>query len=1130
MNKNRRAKRRGQLQRRLRGQAQAQRRRPVTAPERLEQRLPLTVEMAPFQNPFWALDVNDDGSLSARDVFIGAQSLFFNGRRELVAPAVAGDPDGAEGEADGSMMYIDVNGDNTHDARDVLASVQGLLEGEGPQVEITMTARNAAGTPITSANVGDQIGLLVTIEDIRDPDDPDFPQLAGDPDNLGIFSAGFDFQHSTNVSFIDADPGADGTYTLLTTGAFVPSAGFLDEAGIIQADFGLSGPVGAGPFEMYELNFQIDDSGLDAMDDSTTTEVNTAVGFAVLGNDELFTEISFRRQPATEEIITSLGVNGANDPAVPANEVVGDSLVTLSLNTQFTNLQVVSVTPGSGMAAVDDKGTADPLDDEIVFTPATDFFGTSNIGYSVSDGAGGTDTATLVVTVNPPARPLAVADPINVIVEDSTANDITGGVFNIYANDILNPGATSVTLEAFTMPQFGTLTNPSGNQLLYTPPANFEGVDTFTYTINDDSGQGEDSTATVTITIVEDNDAVTANPDSDTTAEGVDKTILGSFLLSNDDPGAGEDATRTDGQPAQTLTITGVSPMSTAGGTVTLNGGNVIYSPPSDDFVGTDTFTYTISDNGTTAGDDDFSTDTATVTVTVTEVNDAPVPGAFSIQTSEGSPAAPFSTSTLTGLASPGGGTDEDNQTISFVSVSSTSAAGGTVSLLNGQITYTPPDAFFNGSDSFTYVIEDDGTTNGNPAAEQATGTVNVTVTEINNAPTADEDLVDGIKDAPVVIPVTDLLNGDTAGPANESDQTLTVIDVDTTTTGATVTLDDRGTADPLDDLITYTPPSGFVGEDTFTYTIEDDGTTDGDDNFMTAVGTVRVNVRDFIPSVLSGFSYLDVDFDGVKDGSEDPLAGVTIILEGPDGTQTTTTDANGFYEFTNLAPGSYTIRQVQPMFLVNSQETIGSQGDPANLNSNANDNQILVSITGQGGVTGTDNNFGEFGIQAGFLSILDLRSGPFPEVGVLTGTTMGGEQYWQSMLGGWQNAVEIETHIGPAMQSVMVRVRDSNDDWHERTFSLATERRIRLMGSDPSLGYIVRIEGSAADLGFTDLAAAQSPEAAEVEGEANAAASLGEAIEQLELLAFGLDQFTPSDEAEVLSPDAVDAALAEFA
>jgi hypothetical protein len=97
-----------------------------------------------------------------------------------------------------------------------------------------------------------------------------------------------------------------------------------------------------------------------------------------------------------------------------------------------------------------------------------------------------------------------------------------------------------------------------------------------------------------------------ANPDVAATHQATPVSIRAAKLLAND--------TDPDGDH---LTLTGVSPASGQGGTVTLTGGVVTYTPDPA-FVGTDTFTYDIADGrgGTAEG---------TVTVTVTAGPTGPV-------------------------------------------------------------------------------------------------------------------------------------------------------------------------------------------------------------------------------------------------------------------------------------------------------------------------------------------------------------------------------------------------------------------------------------------------------------------------------------------------------------------------
>jgi PKD repeat protein len=85
---------------------------------------------------------------------------------------------------------------------------------------------------------------------------------------------------------------------------------------------------------------------------------------------------------------------------------------------------------------------------------------------------------------------------------------------------------------------------------------------------------------------------------------------------------------------------------------------------------------------------------------------------------------------------SPGVGPGESAQTLQVTAISATSQAGGTVVLAGSVVTYTPPAGFY-GSDSFTYTIQDNGTTNGQPDPKTAVGTVMLTVNFVNKLPVA---------------------------------------------------------------------------------------------------------------------------------------------------------------------------------------------------------------------------------------------------------------------------------------------------------------------------------------------------------------------------------------------------------
>ena len=98
----------------------------------------------------------------------------------------------------------------------------------------------------------------------------------------------------------------------------------------------------------------------------------------------------------------------------------------------------------------------------------------------------------------------------------------------------------------------------------------------------------------------------------------------------------------------------------------------------------------------------------------------------------------------------------------------------GSVSLVAGTVTYTP-EADFNGL--ATASTTRSGQRHHQRRADFKTGTVyvNVTVTEVNDAPTAERRLEDRRRGRHALLPGSDLTANDCAGPANESGQTLTV-------------------------------------------------------------------------------------------------------------------------------------------------------------------------------------------------------------------------------------------------------------------------------------------------------------------------------------------------------------------
>lgn len=153
-------------------------------------------------------------------------------------------------------------------------------------------------------------------------------------------------------------------------------------------------------------------------------------------------------------------------------------------------------------------------------------------------------------------------------------------------------------------------------------------------------------------------------------------------------------------------------------------------------------------------------------------------------------------------------------QSLTVTAVSDPAKGNATINP-NGTITYTP-DANANGQDSFTYTVVD---ANG----DFDTATVTVTVTPVNDAPDAVNDTARAPRNGAVTITVR----------ANDTDvdgDTITVTEVGAAAKGSAVV---NGNS-----TVTYTPNPGYVGPDSFTYTISDGkGGTD--------TATVNVTVAD---------------------------------------------------------------------------------------------------------------------------------------------------------------------------------------------------------------------------------------------------------------------------------------------
>ena len=341
---------------------------------------------------------------------------------------------------------------------------------------------------------------------------------------------------------------------------------------------------------------------------------------------------------------------------------------------------------------------------------------------------------------------------------------------------------------------------------LYTPNPDFNGVDRFSFTVSD--GLTTSSAGTVTVEVSPVNDAPVAGADAAAAQQDTALELPVAGLLANDVPGPANEA-------GQTLTVTAVTTSAASHGSATLVGGTITYTPDAG-FTGTAVITYTVCDDGTTAGQPDPRCNDGTITITVDAgANEPPTADPQTVSAVEDTP-LPV---TLTG-------SDPDGDPPTFAVAAG--PAHGTLSGTAPNLTYTPAADYY-GPDSFTFTASDG-------QDQSAPATVAITVTEVNDAPVAGADAAAAQQDTALELPVAGLLANDVPGPANEAGQTLTV-------TAVTTSAASHGSATLVGGTITYTPDAGYTGPATIAYTVCDDGTTAGQPDPRCNDGTITITV-----------------------------------------------------------------------------------------------------------------------------------------------------------------------------------------------------------------------------------------------------------------------------------------------
>ncbi|MDH5631497.1 MAG: Ig-like domain-containing protein [Gammaproteobacteria bacterium] len=596
----------------------------------------------------------------------------------------------------------------------------------------------------------------------------------------------------------------------------------------------------------------------------------------------------FDNVPATKIFLND------NDPPIPptvdaGSPYTGTEGIAVNLAGTATSVQGAIVTyewnPGDGNDPTFGASISHVYADNGIYTAT----------LTVTDSVGVTNSADVTVIIDN-VNPVAIDD------SGSTDEDtllITG---NVLLNDTDVPAdiaSLSVTSADSVSSSGGDIINRGDGSFAYMPALNFNGTDTFAYTVSDKDGGSAVGTVTVTVNPV--NDAPYAVPiQLDTpldtavniTLDGADPdgdVILGYSIVTQPSfgtlsgtvpnlvytPVTGYSGTDnffyrvTDGTSysdiaaAVTISVGGIPAYNSAPvisgtpGTTITAGTAYSFTPTASDADG-DTLSFFIANQPSWAT---FNTTTGAltgtpsnshagvysgITIFVTDGQatvslpafDITVTGNPPVNTTPVANGQALITNEDTGVGITLSGSDADGDTLSYTVVSG--PANGTLSGTPPNLYYTP-SANFNGSDSLTFKVND-GT------VDSAVATVNITVTAVNDAPVA---------------------NSLTASTAEDTGTAITLTGTDAdgdTLTYSVVSDPSNGSLSGVAPNLTYTPSANFAGSDSFIFKVND-GTMDS------PVGTVSITVTSINDAPVANSQSLSTNED----------TGVSITLSGTD-------------------------------------------------------------------------------------------------------------------------------------------------------------------------------------------------------------------------------------------------------
>jgi len=302
------------------------------------------------------------------------------------------------------------------------------------------------------------------------------------------------------------------------------------------------------------------------------------------------------------------------------------------------------------------RGTLTGTGATVTYQPAADVNGSDSFAFTVSDGIATSAPAIVTINVAPVGDPPAATAQSITATEDTAHSILLAGI---------DPDGDMLTFAIASAPAHGTVTG-APPAVTYTPAANYNGSDSFTFTASDGGQTSAPVTVAITVTAVDDVPVIAGAALSGTEGEYISIPLP---------------ATDVDGE---SLTYQ----VSTPPGEGSITGTGATLSYNSLDYNGTASFALTASDGHNTSAPVVF-------TVTIAPVADPPLArDDIGIVTS----AQPLRLSVLANDDEP------DGEALSIDSASA--PLHGTVVIDGDDLVYTT-DPGNTASDSFTYTVSD---------------------------------------------------------------------------------------------------------------------------------------------------------------------------------------------------------------------------------------------------------------------------------------------------------------------------------------------------------------------------------------------------------------------------------------